>query len=123
MYTKYKSVGSVKQQTISTHYKAEISISLGNIYISGSGETENRMLYLVHTDQTLNTVEKYNAWLKAQYDSGKPVIVYYATEEPLPFEERPAYQAYEPIPNEGGVVDIIDSGPYPPFEINYIKHS
>lgn len=119
----HESVEYPSAPIISTHFKGETGIFPGRLYATYSAKLIVESLVLIHTDQTLDTADKWNAWLKDQYDRGKPVIVYYALANPQPFEERPAYQAYEPIPNEGGVVDIIDSGPYPPFEINYIKHS
>ncbi len=121
MYTEYKGVYGSVQQALSTHFKYKVGIEPGNVYIAGSGETELKMLYLVHTDQTLDTVEKYNAWLKAQYDAGTPVTVCYALAEPQSFEERP--EPYTPIPNESGSIDITESGTNTSFELSYITHS
>jgi len=39
-------------------------------------------MVMVNPDQTLTTVEAWNAWLKDQYDSGNPVTVVYAVAEP-----------------------------------------
>jgi hypothetical protein len=108
---------------LSSHFKSEWTHSVGTAYVSGSGSYEYKQILAYHTDQTLTTAAQWNTWLKAQYDAGTPVVFYYALAEPQPFEERPSYQPYEPIPNEGGVVDIIDSGMNTPFELSYVTHS
>lgn len=107
---------------LSTHFKSEWALSPGNVYVTGTGNHLNRQFYFVHTDQTLDTVDKWNAWLKEQYDAGTPVTFYYALAEPQPFNERP--DAYTPIPNDSGKIwfgdgTIADM----PFEVSYITHS
>lgn len=123
MYTKYKNIKIGADCTmLSTHFKAETAIRLGNIYISGSGANEAKMLYMFHTDQTLDTVDKWNAWLAEQYANGTPVTVYYAMAEPIPFEER--VQPYKPIPNDSGRISFVDGNVSDvPFEATYITHS
>lgn len=108
---------------LSSHFKSEWTFTPGTAYVSGSGSYEHRNILAYPTDQTLDTVDKWNAWLKAQYDAGTPVIFYYALAEPQPFEERPDYQTYIPIPNDSGSVNIIDGGMNTPFEVTYITHS
>lgn len=122
-YIPYKSHHAQFGLLLSSHFKSEWTHSVGTAYVSGSGTYEYRQILAYHTDQTLTTVAQWNAWLKAQYDAGTPVTFYYALEAPQPFEERPSYSPYESIPNEGGVVDIIDSGMNTPFELSYITHS
>lgn len=110
---------------LSTHFITATKQEKGYVYLGGSGTEKDRMLLLWHTDQTLDTVDKWNSWLKAQYDAGTPVAIYYGLTEPQPFEERPDYDPYQPIPNDSGsidIIDIIDSGFSTPFEISYVRH-
>jgi hypothetical protein len=69
------------------------------------------------------TLAEFKAFLAEQYANGTPVTVYYAMAEPIPFEERSEYDVYEPIPNDSGHIDTIDSSIQPPFRITYITHS
>lgn len=109
---------------MSTHFKGEWTFLPGTVYMSGSGDYLYRQILIYHTDQTLDTVDKWNAWLAEQYANGTPVTIYYALAEPIPFEERP--QPYTPIPNDNGRIAFIDGPVYdklPPFELTYITHS
>lgn len=107
---------------LSSHFRPEWTFTPGTAYVSGSGSYESRNILMYHTDQTLDTVKKWNAWLKAQYDAGTPVIFYYALAEPQPFEER--VQPYKPIPNDSGRISFVDGNVSDvPFEATYITHS
>jgi hypothetical protein len=119
----YPSLENTVARVFVTHFNGKRGFALGNAYMANSGDGTNRSLVMVHTDQTLTTVDQWNAWLKAQYDAGTPVTVYYALAEPISFEERPDYQTYIPIPNDSGRANILDGGMNTPFEVSYVVHS
>ena len=119
----YKSYHARYGLLLSTHFASEWTHLPGTGYMSGSGDYLYKQLLLYHTDQTLDTADKWNNWLKEQYANGTPVTIYYAMAEPIPFEERSEYDVYEPIPNDSGYIDTVDSSFHPPFNITYITHS
>ncbi len=119
----YESVDGRLNPILSTHFKAEYVNAPGCMRVQESSAYGNRLLYMFHTDQTLDTTAKWNAWLAEQYANGTPVTIYYTLAEPQPFEERPDYAPYQPIPNDSGSADIIDGGMNTPFEVSYITHS
>lgn len=65
---------------ICSHFKAVATVAQGNCYIAGANGTS---LIFVPNDQSLDTIDKVNAWLKEEYDRGNPVTFTYALEEPI----------------------------------------
>jgi hypothetical protein len=106
---------------LSTHFKSKYGIETGSIYIQDYTRAVIRKDFNdIPSNERINA---WNAWLAEQYANGTPVTVYYAIAEPIPFEERSEYDVYEPIPNDSGHIDTIDSSIHPPFNITYITHS
>jgi len=65
---------------INSHFTSDRAVELGNSYITGD---RNQTLVMVHPDQSLTTVEQWNAWLREQYNNGTPVMVTYVLAEPI----------------------------------------
>ena len=106
---------------ISTHFKPQWNTNHGSIYASNN--TTIRLCRDLSDVAASDRVNAWNTWLSEQYANGTPVTVYYAMAEPIPFEERNEYDVYEPIPNDSGHIDTVDSSIQPPFRITYITHS
>lgn len=103
---------------ISTHFNPKWVADHGNIYVINSTNIALCRQFDVVTDRLTD----WNNWLKAQYEAGTPVTIYYAPAEPVPFEERP--QPYQPIPNDSGRIRFVDGNVSNAlFEISYITHS
>lgn len=59
--------------SVCTHFKyVSTGSALGGMFIGAS-----QYWYFIPTDQTIDTVEKWTAWLASQYAAGTPVIVIY----------------------------------------------
>lgn len=63
--------------SVCTHFKyVSTGSAVGGMFIGASS-----YWYFIPTDQTIDTAEKWTAWLKAQYAAGTPVIVLYPLKE------------------------------------------
>ena len=95
------------------------TIQAGVAYIAG---TDIKDLIMYNIDQTLTTVNDWNAWLKAQYDSGNPITIVYALAEPIETD----ISAYLPNDNfiaveGGGVLTFVNEHKQPiPSTIQYL---
>lgn len=87
-----------KQMIISHFTSKGTEIYVGKAYIAGS-TFKNLVMY--NTDQTLTTVDAWNAWLKEQYDSGNPVTLVYAMATPIE-RKISGYLTDDEIEVEGG---------------------
>ncbi len=96
-----------------THFNSQWQVSHGMIYAPNVNT-----IYMVH--DSLTTGDEWNAWLKAQYEAGTPVTIYYALAEPIPFEAQGGT-----LSNESGRIQFVSSNitTPPPFEVSYITHS
>lgn len=63
--------------SVCTHFKyVSTGSAVGGMFIGAS-----QYWYFIHTDQTIDTVEEWTAWLASQYAQGTPVIVFYPLAE------------------------------------------
>lgn len=68
------------EDIICTHFKAK---SLNNTWLGKEGiSVGNKQIRIFCSSNDTNTVEKWKAYLVAQYNAGTPVIVYYKLEVP-----------------------------------------
>lgn len=71
-------ISTGRAPVISTHFVYNaVGQGLGGVFMSVSS-----YMYFIPTDQTIETVEDWQAYLAAQYAAGTPVIVIYPLEEP-----------------------------------------
>ena len=80
--------------SVCTHFKyVSTGSAVGGMFIGAS-----QYWYFIPTDQTIDTVDEWTAWLKAQYDNGTPVIVLY----PLATETTESVTAQSLRTEKGG---------------------
>lgn len=104
---------------ICSHFKAVATVAQGNCYIAGANGTS---LIFVPNDQSLDTIDKVNAWLKEQYDSGNPVTVTYVLEEPIETDISAELEGFKKIIDVegGGVLEFVNEYKNPvPSTIKY----
>lgn len=65
---------------LNTHFTPAIGVVKGNCYITSN----DKFHVMVHTNQELNSIALWNAWLQEQYNNGTPVIFDYALAEEIP---------------------------------------
>ena len=62
---------------LSTHFKSIHTSTVQTPWWVFVHATNNGTIYFIPEDQTIDTVDKFSAWVKNQYDNGTPVIVIY----------------------------------------------
>ena len=62
---------------LSTHFKSIHSSTAQTPWWAFAYASNNGTIYFVPEDQTIDSADKFKAWVKNQYDNGTPVIVIY----------------------------------------------
>jgi hypothetical protein len=93
-------VRSNNHPLISSHYTNIMNTQIDNVESTGTFCQHNQNWYFNHDNQDMG-VEAFKNFLKAEYDAGTPVEVYYALETPI---EEPI--TLPPIPTQKGDCSI-----------------
>ena len=84
-----------------THFVVNYANTAGNAYIVSGNTTSS--LVMCPYDQSLNTLDKFNAWLEEMYNAGTPVECVYAAATPEITDISADLEGFDPvIPVEGG---------------------
>lgn len=102
---------------INTHFNTSNVAAIGNSYIAGG----NGYLIMINADQTLTTVDAWNAWLQEQYASGNPVTVTYAVAEPIETDLAETISTYLEVEAGGYLEFVNDDSKAVPSNISYIR--
>jgi hypothetical protein len=102
--------------SVCTHFKyVSTGSAVGGMFIGAS-----QYWYFIPTDQTIDTVDEWTAWLAAQYAAGTPVIVLYPLAEETT-EHTTAHALH--TSNGDNVVDVTANVSPVELEVEYAKQS
>lgn len=98
--------------SVCTHFKyVSTGSAVGGMFIGAS-----QYWYFIPTDQTIDTVDKWTAWVAGQYAAGTPVIVLY----PLATEQTEQTTAHALHTSNGdNVVDVVSNVDPVELEVEY----